>query len=284
MSVPRLLVVGGNGYLGSAVCKAAVAKGWNVASMSSSGKPYTTPAGHTPKWVHAVQWHRASAFEPDTYRDLMADKSAVVHTLGILLEDAGYKDAIARGDILGLLGGDTAVEARGTYEAMNRDSALTVLDTMLAEPSPPAPAERSFVYVSAANKVAPFVPDRYVTTKREAEAGILERCEANGHVKPVLVRPGLMYNAHVRPISTLPAFALSLTAGLHDRLHLPMPFSADSALGKAAETLCTHPIHVDHVADAIIRSIATGEEGVVNVDTMREWAGFEVVRDKPAEI
>lgn len=34
MSVPRLLVVGGNGYLGSAVCKAAVAKGWDVASMS----------------------------------------------------------------------------------------------------------------------------------------------------------------------------------------------------------------------------------------------------------
>ncbi|BEJ14573.1 hypothetical protein CspHIS471_0403400 [Cutaneotrichosporon sp. HIS471] len=299
MSVPRLLVVGGNGYLGSAVCKTAVAKGWDVASMSSSGKPYTTPAGHTPKWVHAVQWHRASAFEPNTYRGLLADKSAVVHTLGILLEDAGYKDAIARGDVLGLLGGmlrgatgsgpasnplKTAVEARGTYEAMNRDSALTVLDTMLAEPSPPAPAERSFIYVSAANKIAPFVPDRYVTTKREAEAGILERCEANGHVKPVLVRPGLMYNAHVRPISTLPAFALSLTAGIHDRLHLPISFSADSALEKAVETLRTHPIHVDHVADAIIRSIATGGEGVVDVDTMREWAGFEVVRDKPAEI
>ncbi len=87
--------------------------------------------------MNAVQWHRASAFEPDTYRDLIAGKSAVVHTLGILLEDAGYKDAIARGDVLGLLGSvvrgatgsgpasnplKTAKEARGTYEAMNRDS------------------------------------------------------------------------------------------------------------------------------------------------------------------
>lgn len=217
--------------------------------------------------MHAVQWHRASAFEPDTYRDLIAGKSAVVHTLGILLEDAGYKDAIARGDVLGLLGSvvrgatgsgpasnplKTAKEERGTYEAMNRDSgesrrgagepqmprwrvgvgarrchggvwvwdpagarsqrqlwlaatfrncssiepkrklttALTVLDTMLAAPSPPAPADRSFVYVSAANKVAPFVPDRYVETKREAEIGILGRCAANGHVLPVIIRPG----------------------------------------------------------------------------------------------
>jgi hypothetical protein len=89
-----------------------------------------------------------------------------------------------------------------------------------------------------------------------------------------------MYNAHVRPVSTLPAFALSLTAGLHDRLHLPMPFSPESALGKAAETLRTHPIHVDHVADAIIRCLATRDEGIFGVETMREWAGFDVVREK----
>ncbi|CAK9787041.1 NAD(P)-binding protein [Cutaneotrichosporon oleaginosum] len=294
MSVPRLLVVGGNGYLGSAVCKAAVAKGWDVASMSSSGKPYTTPAGHTPKWVDAVQWHRASAFEPDTYRDLIANKSAVVHTMGILFEDSEYKNAIARGDILGLLGSvarsatgsgpasnplKTGKEARMTYEAMNRDSALTVLDTMLAAPSPPAPAERSFVYISASGKVA-FVPDRYVDTKREAELGIMGRCAANGHVRPVIMRPGLMYNAHVRPVSTIPAFALSITAGLQDRLQLPKPASPDSALGKVADSLSTHPLHVDHVADAIVRAISTHEEGIIDVETMREWAGFNVVRPK----
>lgn len=33
MSIPSLLVVGGNGFLGSAICKGAVAKGWNVASI-----------------------------------------------------------------------------------------------------------------------------------------------------------------------------------------------------------------------------------------------------------
>lgn len=88
--------------------------------------------------------------------------------------------------------------------------------------------------------------------------------------------PGLMYHSHTRPLSTLPAFAVSLSAGLHDRLHLPLPFSEESLLGKTAQTLRTHPIHVDHVADAICKSIAEGREGVVDVPTMRAWAGFDV--------
>lgn len=84
-----------------------------------------------------MQWHKASAFEPSSFKDLIGTKTAVVHSMGILLEDSGYKGAIARGDILGLLRSvargatgsgaasnplKTQKEARSTYEAMNRDS------------------------------------------------------------------------------------------------------------------------------------------------------------------
>jgi hypothetical protein len=101
---------------------------------SSSGKAYTTPAGHTPKWVDRVSWHRASAFEPDSYADLVSGSSAVVHTLGILLEDTGYKRAVRDGDIFGVaralvngVKGDgnpmkTTQERRAGYDGMNRDS------------------------------------------------------------------------------------------------------------------------------------------------------------------
>lgn len=89
-----------------------------------------------------------------------------------------------------------------------------------------------------------------------------------------------MYNAHLRPVSTLPAFALSVTAGLHDRLNVPLPFAADSFIGKAANSLRTHPIHVDHVADAIVRCIAEDKEGVFDIPTMRKWAGFQVDETK----
>lgn len=104
---------------------------------SSSGKPYTSPAGHTPPWVHRVTWHRASAFEPDQYRDLLSDRTAVVHSLGILLEDAGYKQAVRDGNIFGvaravgssLFGGAGPLRGkeavRRGYEGMNRDSGMS---------------------------------------------------------------------------------------------------------------------------------------------------------------
>ena len=104
-------------------------------SRSSSGKPYATPAGHTPKWVDSVSWHAASAFDPPSYSPLVASSSAVVHTLGILLEDTGYKQAIKDGNIPGVLAAigqglsgrssnplKTKEEKRAGYEGMNRDS------------------------------------------------------------------------------------------------------------------------------------------------------------------
>lgn len=89
-----------------------------------------------------------------------------------------------------------------------------------------------------------------------------------------------MYHPHVRPLSTLPAFGLSLTAGLHDRLNMPLPVSPTSFLGGAAAALRTHPLHVDHVAEAVIRCIAEEDkEGVIDVPTMRRWAGFGAAED-----
>lgn len=82
-----------------------------------------------------------------------------------------------------------------------------------------------------------------------------------------------MYHPHIRPISTLPAFLLSLTASVP----LGNPFGSQSFLGGAVESLSTHPIHVDHVANAVLRSISNEQmRGVVDVDTMRRWAGFDV--------
>ena len=53
-----------------------------------------------------------------------------------------------------------------------------------------------------------------------------------------------MYHPHIRPVSTLPAFLLSLTASIP----LGNPFGSNSFLGGAVDALSTHPIHVDHVA------------------------------------
>lgn len=51
----KLCIFGGNGFVGSAIARKAVARGWAVTSLSRSGRPFETPAGHTPAWVHKVR-------------------------------------------------------------------------------------------------------------------------------------------------------------------------------------------------------------------------------------
>jgi hypothetical protein len=50
----KICVFGGSGLVGSSIAKKAVKRGWNVVSVSQSGKPFRTPAGHSPAWVDQV--------------------------------------------------------------------------------------------------------------------------------------------------------------------------------------------------------------------------------------
>ena len=79
-----------------------------------------------------VEWLRADALQPETYSHLLPGVSAVVHTLGTLLADTKYKDALRNQDLAGaaqsflqsLLGaGRNPLEERPSgYETLNRDS------------------------------------------------------------------------------------------------------------------------------------------------------------------
>jgi len=98
--------------------------------MSSSGTPFRTPAGHMPGWTSSVHWKTANALKPETYTDLVRDKSAVVHTIGTLLPNTQYKDALRRGDIPSLLGAlyqsmrgsNPLSEESNLYDVLNRDT------------------------------------------------------------------------------------------------------------------------------------------------------------------
>ncbi|SNX87480.1 uncharacterized protein MEPE_06190 [Melanopsichium pennsylvanicum] len=165
MSQHTLLVVGGAGFLGSAISKAALAKGWRVLSISPSGTPYHTPAGHRPAWSSSpnIEWHAADALDPSTYAHLVDRATAAVHTVGILLE-SDYKSSSAsplRNAIVGVAkgwglrlphsgddsnplrdskypqGADSLAQSSRTafnfsYEHMNRDSAIAVAHTFLS--------------------------------------------------------------------------------------------------------------------------------------------------------
>ncbi|TFK76379.1 mitochondrial protein [Pluteus cervinus] len=245
----RVLVVGGNGFIGSAICRAALARGMEVVSVSSSGRPYRTPKGHTPSWTSKVDWQQGDAFNPSSFAHLFPQVSGVVHTLGTLLEGSGeYKKAVREGNILGLLGSFTQVVRRikggpggnplekpadggwkGSYEALNRDAALRVCEAFLGSPSPAqrSDASRPFVFISAEDIFRPIIPSRYIETKREAEGGIDGMVKERTGFHAVHIRPSLVYHAHLRPLTTPPAVVMDLFATLHGKIPpgIPTPSS-----------------------------------------------------------
>ncbi|KAG0245391.1 hypothetical protein BGW41_000018 [Actinomortierella wolfii] len=195
----KLLVVGGTGGVGLQVCKLAVARGWDVVSLSRRGTPSRLDADSktSTAWMDKVNWAKGDSLQPSTYQDLIKDTDAVVHTVGLLLE-ADYKDILHSQSVQELITAvqkstrsenpleraqqmlatatssgsasspppSSAAKSGLTYEKVNRDTAIT-----LAKEAEKAGTE-SFVFISAAF-APPMVPQRYLTTKREVETYLL---------------------------------------------------------------------------------------------------------------
>ncbi|KAL4067960.1 hypothetical protein V8B97DRAFT_1383902 [Scleroderma yunnanense] len=320
----KILVVGGNGFIGSAVCKAALARGMEVTSISSSGRPYCTPQGHTPAWVSKIEWRKANALLPETYSDILPRVDGVVHTIGTLLEDRSYKAALVQGDLTRLAsafangsGGrgnplerGEATPPKGSYDLLNRDSALRVCEAFVASKPVNDNLEtcndRPFVYISAEDISRPFIPARYIETKHEAEQRISQLlCHHPGY-RGVFIRPSLVYHAHQRPLVSPLAALIDLSASLHCKVpkSVPTPSSVlrtlgsmfspsgvapttqptsisspslstlnsvmSSSLNAMANALTIPPIHVDHVAEAICVALDPGRVDVRGVVGVKE--------------
>ena len=105
-----------------------------------------------------------------------------------------------------------------------------------------------------------------------------------------------MYHSHFRPLTTPIATLLDLSATVHRALPNNVPTPAGllrtlssssptpsitpgtlnpSALSSVANALTVPPIHVDHVAEAVVRAIDDdGMEGIMDVRRMREVIGW----------
>ncbi|OCH93427.1 NAD-P-binding protein [Obba rivulosa] len=309
----RILVVGGNGFVGSAVCKAALARGMQVTSISSSGKPYRTPKGHAPAWTSKVDWRAGDALQPASYAHLLPGVHAVVHTIGILFEDTRYKSALAKGNVPELMAAIAASvgfggaqsnplkerDPKSSYDAMNRDSAMRVCEAFISSnPGVQMDAPRPFVYLSAEDCGRPFIPARYIETKREAEQELEKMTAQNPNYKGVYMRPTFIYHPHNRPLTSPVAALADLSATIHAKappaLPTPakmlrylassfppqtssQPLVAPSSLDSMANALTIPPIHVDHVAEAVCVALdpaRTDVRGVVDLKRMRELIGW----------
>ncbi|KAK4970561.1 hypothetical protein LTR66_011525 [Elasticomyces elasticus] len=128
-----------------------------------------------------------------------------------------------------------------TYELMNRDSAITLAQEASKVKSP------IFVYISAAAG-APILPQRYITTKRDAESTISSSFPL---MRSVFIRPGMLYDSSRS--FTIPLAGITYMGAM-----------ANSLFGGALTGLMgaggTKPLKADTVAEGVVEAIA--DEGV----------------------
>ncbi|KAF7195742.1 Uncharacterized protein HII31_02877 [Pseudocercospora fuligena] len=274
----KLVVCGGNGFLGSRICKAAVARDWDVVSISRSGEPHW-PSGSShqtaPAWSKSVTWRAANILHPDTYKSDLEGAHAVVHSMGILLE-ADYKGALTgkESPIAGLRrafsaqkqGGNSNPLQKGqriepgekdgqiTYELMNRDSAI-----VLAREANEA-GVKAFGYISAAAG-APVLPGRYISTKREAESTISSEFPK---MRNLFYRPGFLFDSS--RTFTVPMAAVTYAG-----------FIANSLTGGNLTWLMgaggAKPLKADLVAEAVVEGLSDDKvKGPIEVKEIEELA------------
>ncbi|KAG0659769.1 hypothetical protein C6P45_001752 [Maudiozyma exigua] len=213
MVVQKLVVFGGNGFLGKRICQQAVLSGMQVIGLSRSGKSPEPVSKNDSHWIKEVSWQSANIFNPDSYVGHLKDGTPdIVHSIGILLENENYKKNIKNGFSIGDFCGkssnplfyprDTSVskpkDPDFTYERMNTKSAMILTDTyntILRNRAKPSSVKPSISYISA-DKGFAMIPDGYIHSKRMTELYLLDEAHKNvdSPFRPIIIRPGFMFD------------------------------------------------------------------------------------------
>ncbi|XP_076936758.1 uncharacterized protein At1g32220, chloroplastic-like [Bidens hawaiensis] len=150
----KLVVLGGSGFVGSAICKAAASRGIEVISLSRSGRPSTLDS-----WEDQVTWITGDVFYVN-WDEVLPGATAVISTLG------GF----------------------GSEEQMQRINGEANIIAVNAAKEYGIP---KFVLISVHDYNLPsfLLTSGYFTGKRKAEAEVLSKYPSSG----VVLRPGFIY-------------------------------------------------------------------------------------------
>lgn len=213
MVVQKLVVFGGNGFLGKRICQQAVLNGIQVIGLSRSGKSPKPVNRNDSHWIKEVSWQSADIFNPDSYVNHLKNGSPdVVHSIGILLENENYKRNIQNGFSISDLFGKSPnpllhprdsptsklKDPNFTYQRINTKSAMVLTDTyntILKEQSEYPKIKPAISYISA-DKGFTIIPEEYIHSKRMAELYLLDEAHKNVDCpfRPIIIRPGFMFD------------------------------------------------------------------------------------------
>ncbi|PON94571.1 NAD(P)-binding domain containing protein [Trema orientale] len=150
----KLLVLGGNGFVGSHICKEALDHGLSVASLSRSGRSSIQDS-----WASNVSWHQGNLLSPGSWEDALDGVTAVISCVG------GF----------------------GSNSYMYKINGTANINAIRAASDK---GVKRFVYISAADfGLANYLLQGYYEGKKAAEAELLIKFPYGG----VILRPGFIY-------------------------------------------------------------------------------------------
>lgn len=150
----KLLVLGGNGFVGSHVCREALNHGLSVASLSRSGKSSLHDS-----WATNVIWYKGNLLSTESLKEALNGVTAVISCVG------GF----------------------GSNSYMYKINGTANINAIRAASEQ---GVKRFIYISAADfGVVNYLLQGYYEGKRAAETELLTKFPYGG----IILRPGFIY-------------------------------------------------------------------------------------------
>eukprot|EP01038_Epipyxis_sp_PR26KG_P015934 gene15934-21622_t len=158
----RIVVFGGNGYVGQRIVSYAAKQGLKVTSINRSG----APSEFDSTFSNSIEWFKGDIFQPSDWKHKLEDCDGVISCVG----------AFGSNEFMEKINGDANILAVG--------ESLTA-------------GVKRFVYVSTVeNSLPEFVLKGYFNGKRRAEVAVLDAYPSTG----IVLRPGFIYGTRDVPL------------------------------------------------------------------------------------
>jgi nucleoside-diphosphate-sugar epimerase len=229
----NILLLGGSGFLGSAIAKRALLEGYDVTSISRRGKQQQRQRSDGDDILDKVNYIQGDARDSEIIHQALSialeknhPYTAIIHAIGLLLDGKsglGKYNQFASGS-------GSLPDEDSTYDDITRKTALNAIDAIEPRVNRYSSSGKNnrpipFVFISAAeagwpdmpggsfveNNLAPEWLRRYLAAKRTVE----DRLMNADTIRPIIFRPSLIFSfERLMSLAPVAAFFIGNKIGL----------------------------------------------------------------------